>query len=79
MNLKKKLNSQVQNKHHIFYFGVPTSGVGGGINPVGTKYQVFPKKLFEGSPKSMSTCSNLFIVEKKRHPGVQNPNIFGQN
>ena len=36
----------------MFFFnvGVPTSGEGGGVKPVGTKSQVYPKKLLDGSP-----------------------------
>ena len=40
-------------KNIIFFlvFGVPTYGEGGGADLVGTKDQIFPMILFEGSPK----------------------------
>ena len=43
----------MQNKHQFFLVvGVPTfgEGGGGGVKPVGTKSQVYPKKSLDGSP-----------------------------
>ena len=41
----------MQKKHHFFLvLGVPTYGEGGGGDLVGTKDQIFPMILFEGSP-----------------------------
>ena len=44
----------MQKKHQFFFLvlGVPTYGEGGGVDLVGTKDQIFPMSLFEGSPYS---------------------------
>ena len=66
----------MQNKHQQFFLvvGVPTFGEGGGAKPVGTKSQVCPKKLLDGSPKNVgkNQSSNHFnaclISEKHFFP-----------
>ena len=39
----------------FFVVGVPTFGEGGGVKPVGTKSQVWPKILSDGSPYSLTS------------------------
>ena len=61
----------MQNKHslkckiNIIFFGVPTfgEGGGGGVKPVGTKSQVYPKKSLDGSPKLLSTVNVRSVRE----------------
>ena len=50
------------------------SGRGGGVKPVGTKSQVYPKKLLDGSPKLMAAqeTRDRFIVEEEELNNARN-------
>ena len=51
----------MQNKHIFFYFGVPTRGEGG-VNPVGTNYQVFPQITSDGNPDDANLMSSTVLM-----------------